>query len=88
MYATVRRFEGVTNLREVARRVNEGLVPLDQPDPWVPGVLLGRCRRGCDGVNQSVRKPGRSRGSQLASSRLGSAAYRHLAPERAADHRR
>lgn len=36
MYATVRRFEGVTNLREVARRVNEGLVPLISQ---IPGCL-------------------------------------------------
>ena len=28
MYATVRRYEGVTNPTEAARRVNEGFVPL------------------------------------------------------------
>jgi hypothetical protein len=28
MYATVRRYEGVTNPGEAARRVNEGFVPL------------------------------------------------------------
>jgi hypothetical protein len=36
MYATVRRFEGVTDPREVARRVNEGLVPLISQ---IPGCL-------------------------------------------------
>ena len=36
MYATVRRFEGVTDPREVARRVNEGLVPLISQ---IPGFL-------------------------------------------------
>jgi hypothetical protein len=28
MYATVRRYEGVTNLREAGKRVNESFVPL------------------------------------------------------------
>ena len=28
MYATIRRYEGVTNPSEAARRVNEGFVPL------------------------------------------------------------
>jgi hypothetical protein len=28
MYATIRRYEGVTNPTEAARRVNEGFVPL------------------------------------------------------------
>ena len=28
MYATVRRYEGVTNPREAGKRVNEGFVPL------------------------------------------------------------
>jgi hypothetical protein len=28
MYATVRRYDGVTNPREAAKRVNEGFVPL------------------------------------------------------------
>jgi hypothetical protein len=36
MYATVRRFESVTDPREVARRVNEGLVPLISQ---IPGFL-------------------------------------------------
>src|SRR5215471_13484039 len=49
LYATIRRFEGVTDPREVARRVNEGLVPLISQIPgflaysWVDaggGVLL------------------------------------------------
>jgi hypothetical protein len=36
MYATVRRYEGVTDPREVARQVNEGFVPLIRQ---VPGFL-------------------------------------------------
>ncbi len=36
MYATVRRYEGVTDPREAARRVNEGFVPLISQ---VPGFL-------------------------------------------------
>ena len=36
MYATVRRYEGVTDPREAARRVNEGFVPLISQ---VPGLL-------------------------------------------------
>ncbi len=36
MYATVRRYEGVTDPREAARQVNEGFVPLISQ---VPGFL-------------------------------------------------
>jgi hypothetical protein len=36
MYATVRRYEGVTDTSEAARRVNEGFVPLISQ---VPGFL-------------------------------------------------
>lgn len=36
MYATVRRYEGVTDSREAARQVNEGFVPLISK---VPGFL-------------------------------------------------
>src|SRR6266567_4012782 len=36
MYATVRRYEGVTNPQEAARQVNEGFVPLISQ---VPGFL-------------------------------------------------
>ena len=36
MYATVRRYEGVTNPTEAARRVNEGFVPLISQ---VPGFV-------------------------------------------------
>ena len=28
MYATIRRYDGVTNSREAGKRVNEGFVPL------------------------------------------------------------
>ena len=49
MYATVRRYEGVTNPTEAARRVNEGFVPLISQIPgfvayyWVDagsGVMI------------------------------------------------
>ena len=49
MYATIRRYEGVTNLNEAARRVNEGFVPLISQIPgfvayyWVDagsGVMI------------------------------------------------
>ena len=49
MYATVRRYEGVTNPGEAARRVNEGFVPLISQIPgfvayyWVDagsGVMI------------------------------------------------
>ncbi|MGC9967989.1 MAG: hypothetical protein ABSE08_21630 [Syntrophobacteraceae bacterium] len=33
MYALVRRYEGVTNAKEVARKVNEGFVPLISQHP-------------------------------------------------------
>ena len=49
MYATVRRYEGVTNPREAGRRVDEGFVPLISQIPgfvayyWVDaggGVMI------------------------------------------------
>jgi hypothetical protein len=49
MYATIRRYEGVTNPTEAARRVNEGFVPLISQIPgfvayyWVDagsGVMI------------------------------------------------
>jgi hypothetical protein len=49
MFATLRRYEGVTNPREVARRVSEGFVPLISQIPgfvayyWVDaggGVMI------------------------------------------------
>ena len=49
MYATIRRYEGVTNPSEAARRVNEGFVPLISQIPgfvayyWVDaggGVMI------------------------------------------------
>jgi len=40
MYATIRRYEGVTDPSEVARRVNEGFVPLISQ---IPGFLACYC---------------------------------------------
>jgi hypothetical protein len=36
MYATIRRYEGVTNSGEAARRVNEGFMPLLKE---IPGLI-------------------------------------------------
>jgi len=67
MYATVRRFESVTDPREVARRVNEGLVPLISQIPgflaysWVDaggGVLLS--------INLFATKAGAEEANRLA----------------------
>lgn len=51
MYATVRRFEGVTDPREVARRVNEGLVPLISQ---IPGCLASSWVDAGGGVMVSI----------------------------------
>jgi hypothetical protein len=39
MYATVRRYEGVTDPREAGRRVNEGFVPLVSQIPGFVGYF-------------------------------------------------
>jgi len=41
MYATVRRYEGVTNLSEAVRQVNEGFLPLISQIPGFVAYLLG-----------------------------------------------
>jgi len=47
MYATIRRYEGVTNPSEAARRVNEGFVPLISQ---VPGFVAYYWVDAGDGV--------------------------------------
>jgi hypothetical protein len=40
MYATVRRYEGVTDSREATRRVNEGFIPLVSQIPGFVAYFL------------------------------------------------
>ena len=40
MYATVRRYEGVTDVEEAARRVNEGFVPIISQVPGFQAYYL------------------------------------------------
>jgi hypothetical protein len=47
MFATVRRYEGVSNPSEVARRVAEGFVPLISK---IPGFVAYYCIDGGNGV--------------------------------------
>jgi hypothetical protein len=51
MYATVRRYDGVTDAREVIRRVNEGFVQIVSE---IPGLAAYYCIDGGDGVIISV----------------------------------
>jgi hypothetical protein len=51
MYATVRRYDGVTDARETARRVNEGFVQIVSE---IPGFVSYYCIDGGDGVIISV----------------------------------
>jgi hypothetical protein len=40
MYALVRRYEGITNVKEAVRHVNEGLVPLISQHPGFIDYIL------------------------------------------------
>ena len=51
MYATVRRYEGVTNTTEVAQRVSEDFIPLISQ---LPGFVAYYCVDAGDGVMVSL----------------------------------
>jgi hypothetical protein len=51
MYATVRRYEGVTDVREAIRRVNEGFIQIVSE---IPGFAAYYWIEGGDGVMTSV----------------------------------
>ena len=51
MYASVRRYEGVTDMRELTRRVNEGFIQIMRE---IPGLVGYYCIDAGDGVVISV----------------------------------
>ena len=51
MYATIRRYEGVTDVREAIRRVNEGFIQIVSE---IPGFAAYYWIEGGDGVMTSV----------------------------------
>lgn len=66
MYATIRRYEGVTNPGEAARRVNEGFLPLISKIPgfvayyWVDGgggvMISASVFRDQEGTEESNKR--------------------------------
>jgi hypothetical protein len=54
MYATVRRYEGVSDPSEVVRIVNEGFLPIIREIPGFVDLLLSRCRRRCADFDQHL----------------------------------
>lgn len=72
MFATVRRYEGVTNPSEAARGVSEGFVPLISQIPgFVAYYLLGRCGGWCDDFHERFSGPIRCRRIRQKGCELG-----------------
>lgn len=88
MYATVRRYEGITDPAEVGRRVSEGFVPLLREIEGFVAYYWVDAGNGLM-VATSVRGSGRSGRLQPEGCRLDSR-RRHgrPSPQSAADHRR
>jgi hypothetical protein len=59
MYATTRRYEGVTDPGEAGRRVNEGFVPLISKMPGFVAYYWAGRRGWRDGFNERLPGPGR-----------------------------
>ena len=70
MYATVRRYEGVTDPAEAGRRVQEGFVPLLKQIPRILGLLLGRWWRWRDGFDKRLRESSQCGGIQQTGCKL------------------
>jgi hypothetical protein len=60
MYATVRRYEGVTDPAEVARRVREDFVPLISEIDGFVAYYWVDARQRRDGLHHRVQGSGRS----------------------------
>ena len=88
MYATVRRYEGVNNPTEAARRVNEGFVPLISQ---IPGfVAYYWVDAGSDVmISTSVfQDQASAEESNSRAAEYGTAEFSLCAPEPAPDHSR
>ncbi len=62
MYATVRRYEGVTDPREAGRRVQEGFVPIISAVPGILAYFWVDGGNGVMGVDERFREPRRRGG--------------------------
>ncbi len=77
MYATVRRYEGVTDPREVARRVGEGFVPLISQ---VPGFVAYYILEAEDGTLVSNTVYEDRAGAEESNRRAADFVREHLSP--------
>ncbi len=76
MYATVRRYEGVTDPAEAGRRVSEGFVPLISQ---VPGFVAYYWVDAGDGVMLSTSVFDDQAGAEESTRRAGDFVREHLA---------
>ena len=77
MYATVRRYEGVSDTREVARLVNEGFLPIISE---IPGFVDYYFVDGGDGVKVSSSVFESASGEEESNWRAGEFVGQHLTP--------
>ncbi len=77
MYATVRRYEGVTDPSEVARQVEEGFIPIISE---MPGFVAYYCVDAGDGVIVSTSVFEHKDAEEQSNWRAGDFVAQHLAP--------
>jgi hypothetical protein len=77
MYATVRRYEGVSDTREVARLVNEGFIPIISE---MPGFMAYYLADAGDGVLVSTSVFEHKDAEEQSTFRAGEFVAEHLAP--------
>jgi hypothetical protein len=77
MYATVRRYEGVSDPREVARLVNEGFIPIISE---MPGFMAYYLADAGDGVLVSTSVFEHKDAEEQSTFRAGEFVAEHLAP--------
>jgi hypothetical protein len=77
MYATVRRYEGVSDPREVARLVNEGFLPIISE---MPGFVAYYLADAGDGVIVSTSVFEHKDAEEQSNFRAGEFVAEHLAP--------
>jgi hypothetical protein len=77
MYATVRRYEGVSDPSEVARIVNEGFLPIIRE---IPGFVDYYFADAGDGMMISTSIFESSSGEEESNGRAGEFVGQHLAP--------